>query len=148
MQLRSVVLPQPEFDIANHVEPRHQRVLLEDDAAIGAGAHHRLAVESDRPFGRRQEAGDRGEQRRLPAPRRADGDDEIAVAHREIHIGKRVDGPGFARVTDTEVADVERRHVLSARGGAAARALGQLHRPAARRYFIARVTHSVVTDLL
>ena len=27
---------QPELDVAGHVEPGHQRVLLEDDAAVGA----------------------------------------------------------------------------------------------------------------
>jgi hypothetical protein len=38
---------QAQRDVVAHVQPGHQRVLLEHDAAVGAGADHRLAVEQD-----------------------------------------------------------------------------------------------------
>ena len=44
---RDAAHPQAERDVVDDVEPRHQRVLLEHDAALGAGAGDRLAVEHD-----------------------------------------------------------------------------------------------------
>ncbi len=46
--LRHAAHAQAELDVVDDVEPRHQRVLLEHDAALGARAGHRLAVEHDR----------------------------------------------------------------------------------------------------
>ena len=84
---RDAAHPQPEFDVAGDVEPGHQRVLLEHDAAVGAGAGHRALVEQDRALRRRQESRNAIEKRCLAAARRADRDDEIARAQRQRDAG-------------------------------------------------------------
>jgi hypothetical protein len=59
-------------------------MLLEDHAAVGARADHRLAVEQDLAGGRRQEAGQAVQQGGLAAARRAERDDEVALAHGQV----------------------------------------------------------------
>ena len=104
---RDATHAQAELDVVYHVEPGHQGVLLEHDAAIGARTVDRVAVELDRAFGGRQEAGDAVEQRRLATPRGADGDQEGAVAQRQIDVSQGIDDARLGRVTDAEMADVE-----------------------------------------
>jgi hypothetical protein len=58
---------QAELDVVDDIEPGHERMLLEHDAAVGAGPGHRLAVELNLAFGRGEKAGDAIEQCGLPA---------------------------------------------------------------------------------
>ncbi len=100
--------PKAEFDVLGHVEPRHQGVFLEHHAAIGARSDHRFAVELDRSVRRRQKARDAGKKRRLAAAGRSDRDNEIAVGHRKIDVGKRLDRAGLRGVANAQVSNVER----------------------------------------
>src|SRR5437773_6506640 len=102
-------------------------MLLEHDAAVGAGAGHRSAVELDRAFGGGEKAGDAIEQRRLAAAGRADGDDELAVAHGEIDVGERFDGAGLGRVTDAKMADIELGHPAIVGANSFARGAGRMN---------------------
>jgi hypothetical protein len=73
---------QSELDVVDDVEPRHQRVLLEHDAAVGAGAGDRLAVEHDGAGRGFHETGDARQQRRLPAARCTQRHHEVAGVER------------------------------------------------------------------
>jgi hypothetical protein len=99
-----------ERDVVAYVEPRHQRVLLEHHAAVGAGACHRLAVEQDLAGRWRQEAGDAVQQRGLAAAGSAQRDHEVAVLHRHVDGGQRLQHAALDGVVDREVADLERGH--------------------------------------
>ncbi len=79
-------------------------MLLEHDAAIGAGADDGLAVEQDLAAGRRQEAGNRIEQRGLAAARGAERDDEVAVVHLQVHRRQRLQHAALDGVVDREVS--------------------------------------------
>ena len=107
---RHAAHPQAELDVGRDVEPGHQRMLLEDDAAVGAGTDDRAAVELDRAVGRREEAGNAIEQRRLAAARRADGDDEFAVLDRQVDVRQCVDEAALRSIANAEVANGECRH--------------------------------------
>ena len=75
--------------VVEHARPRQQRRRLEDDAGLGARLAHRLAVDRDAARGRRDEAGDEPQQRRLAAARRPDEADELVAADRERDVGQR-----------------------------------------------------------
>ena len=100
---------QTELDVLDHVEPRHQRVLLEHDAALGAGTDYRLAVEQDFARRERHEAGDARKERRLAASGRAERDDEIAGIECQVDVRQcvRAGRPVAAGVVDGEMADFE-----------------------------------------
>jgi hypothetical protein len=87
---------EPEGDVVEHVEPGHQRVLLEDDAAVAAGAGHGPPVQQHAPGRRPDEAGHDVEQRGLAASRGAERHDELARPDRQRHVGQRPDRPGPA----------------------------------------------------
>ena len=87
---------EPERDILDDRLPGQQSVLLEDDAAIGAGACDLDAVERDRAGRERQEARHGVEQRRLPAARGAERDHERPIGNVERDPIKRVHGPPVA----------------------------------------------------
>jgi hypothetical protein len=96
---------QPEFDVVDDVEPRHQRVLLEDDSAVRAGTDDSLAIESDAAGGGLHKTGDTRQQRRLPAAGSAQRHDEVAGIESEIDIGKReCRAAAGARVVDAQIA--------------------------------------------
>jgi hypothetical protein len=101
---------QPQRDVVAHRQPRHQRVLLEDDTAVGARADHRPAVEQDLAGGRRQKAGDAIQQRRLAAARGAERDDEVAVLHGQVDGRQRLQRAALDGVVERQLADVQRRH--------------------------------------
>jgi hypothetical protein len=70
-----------------HARPGHQRRVLEHHREPAAGTADRfevLAPPADPPAGRRDEAGDHPEQRRLPAARRPEHGHELAGADREV----------------------------------------------------------------
>jgi hypothetical protein len=79
---------QAELDVLDDVEPGHQRVLLEHDAALGARPTTGLPSSTISP-GRLHEAGDARQQRRLAATGRAERDDEVARIEREVDVGQR-----------------------------------------------------------
>src|SRR5579884_1009922 len=83
-------------NVAAHRLPRKQGEVLEDDAAIGAGARDFLAVDRDAAGLDRQEAADEIEQRRLAAAGRTEQRDEFAVRNLERDL-------------------IERQHLASAR---------------------------------
>ena len=105
---RHAAHPQTELHIVDDVEPRHERVLLENDAALGAGTRHPLAVQNDFAFRRQHEPGDARQERGLAAAARAERDDEVPRIEREIDVGERERrATAAAGVVDAEVADFE-----------------------------------------
>ncbi|MDT4823688.1 hypothetical protein FQZ97_569240 [compost metagenome] len=79
---------QTEGDIAEHVLPGQQGVVLEHHAALGAGAADENAVEADAPGAGADEAGDEVEQRGLAAAGRAQGHQQFAGAEVEGNVGQ------------------------------------------------------------
>jgi hypothetical protein len=79
-----------ENDVLPHRFPRRQLVeLLKDDDAVGAGALYPLSVEQHFAFGRREEARDRFQERRLPAARRAEQDEAVGGIDVEVDAVRR-----------------------------------------------------------
>src|SRR5204862_7262673 len=109
------------------VEPGHQRMLLEHDAAIGARAGDGPAIELDLTFGGGEKAGDAIEQPRFAAARRADGDHELAIPHGQVDVAKRLDRAVLGRVSDAEVADVELGHPAIVGANSFARGEGRMN---------------------
>jgi len=99
---------QAERDVVDDIEPRHQRMFLEHDAALGAGPDDRRAVERCVAFGRLQKAGEAIEQRGLAAARCTERHHELAAADLQIDALQR--GRARAFVGDAEIADGKRRH--------------------------------------
>ena len=66
------------------------------------------AVDQDRPVRDLLEPGEHPQQRRLPAPRRADEDEELAVLDREADVVHRDD---VVAEDLRDVVDLDRRHV-------------------------------------
>jgi hypothetical protein len=97
-----------EGDVVLHRRPGQQRVLLEDDAAVGARAGDLGTVDRDRAGAERQEAGDGVEQGRLPAAGGAERHQDLARADVERDVVERVDevAPGRG-VVDARVLDRE-----------------------------------------
>ena len=87
VSLGHVADEQPEADVLGHVEVREERVALEDHRHVpAAGAQLGDVASADQdPAGRRLlEPGDEAQQRRLPAARRPQDDEELAVAHLQV----------------------------------------------------------------
>src|SRR6185312_15589395 len=70
---------QAELDVAPYGVPGKQRVVLEHDAAVGAGPANRASVDRDGATGRRVESREHVQHRRLAASRRTDDDEELAA---------------------------------------------------------------------
>ena len=96
-----------------HGHPRQQGILLEDDAAVGAGPLHGHAVEHDRARVGRDQAGDQGHERRLARARVPDDGDELALVDREIDAAEDPRRPPPGDVGFFEPPDVEKPHGLS-----------------------------------
>jgi hypothetical protein len=73
-----------ERDIVADAEPRQQRVVLEDDAALGAGPRHGNTIEPDLSGVRRDETAQERDERGLPRPGVADDRDELALVEGQI----------------------------------------------------------------
>ncbi len=82
----SLLLPEleAELDVLLHRE-REQRVLLEDDAAVGAGALDGLAVHGDAAARGLLKPADDVEQRRLSAAGGAHDADELVLVNVKVH---------------------------------------------------------------
>jgi hypothetical protein len=95
-------------DIAQHAAPRIERVLLEHEAAVGAGAGDELAADQDAPAGRTREALQDAQQRGLAAARGPDDDEELARRDVEIDILQCHQPLTAAREFHTEILDRDR----------------------------------------
>jgi hypothetical protein len=103
---------QAELGILDDREPRQQRVLLEDDAAVGARSLDPAAAEGQLALGRRHEARHQAEQRGLAAAGGAEGDDEVALFDGKVHVLQGDHRPMGVdrRIGQADVADFERLH--------------------------------------
>ena len=86
---RDACHPEPEFDVARHIEPWKQGRVLEHNDPVRPRAVHTMAVHGD-PAGRRLlETRNQTEEGRLPAPRRTHDRDELAPPNFEVHVAQR-----------------------------------------------------------
>jgi hypothetical protein len=97
-----------EADIAFDRLPREQRVILEHDAAIDAGAGDFRAIDHDGAGRRRHEPRHHVQQRRFPAARRADDHDELAIRHRKRRLRQREHALARRRERFGDAADIDR----------------------------------------
>ncbi|MNC49752.1 hypothetical protein D3C75_989510 [compost metagenome] len=79
---------QAEGDVAQHVLPGQQRIVLEHHAALGAGALDGHAVQGDAPAAGGDEAGDQVEQRGLAAAGRPQGHQQLAWPQAQVDVGQ------------------------------------------------------------
>ena len=77
-----------QADVRQHAAPRQQRGVLERDAELVrlAQLRRRLAVDADRAAGRRLEAGEDAQDRRLAAARRAEQREERALVGVQVRV--------------------------------------------------------------
>src|SRR5262245_31210 len=75
-------------DILRDRQPRKQRILLEDDAAIDTWTGHRLAIDLDDPAVRTDKAAENVEERALAAAGRSDNGDELTFRNVDVHVGE------------------------------------------------------------
>src|SRR5262249_22889122 len=73
-----------ESDVLVDGHPGQQRILLEDDAALGPGLAHGLTVQNDVPGVGREQAGHEIDERRLAGTRIADHRHELAYLQRKV----------------------------------------------------------------
>src|SRR6185369_6504397 len=88
-----------------------QRIALEHHAHVAAMRRQRLdglAVEADRAGGRRLEAGEQHQGRRLARARRAEQGQELAGFDLQVQLGDR--GRGAARVRLADPFELDQRH--------------------------------------
>ncbi len=98
--LGQAVAAQAEGDVVEHREMREERVALEHHVhrpLVGRQPGEVLAVERDRSRGRRLEAGEHAQQRRLAAARRAEQGEDLALGDVDRDV---VDGPVAVEVLD------------------------------------------------
>ena len=88
-QTRKPLQFQAEPDVRNYGAPGHQRKVLKHHGAIRPGPRHHVAVDQDAAAGRRHQAVDHGEERRLAAAGRADDGDELAVHDLQVDAVER-----------------------------------------------------------
>ena len=103
-----LLAPQAEGDVVLHAQVVEQRVGLEhrvDVAAVRRDLGDVVAVEADRAVRGLLEAGDQAQRRRLPAARRAEQREELALADREV---QRVDRGERAEVL-RDLLELDRR---------------------------------------
>ncbi len=98
---------QAELHVAEDGLPREERVLLEDHAAVGAGAGDARAVHDHAPSGGPHEARHRVEHGGLPAAGRPEQRHELAGLRREVEAAHRLHGMAVAAERHREVLDVD-----------------------------------------
>ena len=85
-----------ELEVAAHRHVRVERVVLEDHRDVALLRRELVddaVADPDRPARHRLEAGEKPEQRRLAAARRADEDHQLAVLDVEIDVDERATWP-------------------------------------------------------
>ena len=107
-------------NVGEGVAPGQETGVLEDEAEFARQArpHRRTAPDFDRATGGLQDVGDQAQQRRLPAPRRADQRDELAAADVERDVAQGGHGPAARGEDHRDIAtrDVDGRHGRGGRG--------------------------------
>ena len=81
-------------DVLADALPWHEAEVLEDHRHLAAGRAHLNAVDHDAAGVDLREPMHAPKQRRLPAPRRAEDAEGLAVPHREVEILEHGDGAG------------------------------------------------------
>src|SRR4029079_14333589 len=100
-----------ELDVLDDRAPGKQRILLKHEGNVtGQGPAHRLALDLDRPGGRRQQTADHVEQRALAAAARADQAEQFAAHDVERGVQERAHMLRVARFTELvrDVLDPDR----------------------------------------
>src|SRR5213083_2762164 len=100
-----------ERDVLAHGEVWVEGIGLEDhrDVAVGGrGLGHVAIADEDLPRGGILEARDAPQHRRLPAPRRAEQHEELAIAHHEREVAERGEAGGIDGLG--QLAEGDRRH--------------------------------------
>jgi len=92
-----------EQDVLEGREPREERVVLENHAAVRPWSHHRFTAEEDFAAVGGLETGHQVDQRRLARSRVADDGEELSFLDRQVDLAKHL-GPVSLR-TET-FADV------------------------------------------
>ena len=82
-----------EGDVVVDAHPGKERVLLEDDPPLGAGLGHRGAVQHDGAGVGGDEAGDKGDERRLAGAGIADDGHELPVLQGEVDAAQHAYRP-------------------------------------------------------
>ncbi len=77
-----------EGDVFPHGQPREQRVVLENQAAFGAGLGDGLALEGDGALVGAGEAGDEGHEGGLALAGVADDGDELSLGDGEVDVAQ------------------------------------------------------------
>ena len=112
------------LDVLARREARDQVEGLEDDpdgvpAVVRQGTTREVGhvdvAEADRPVRRREDAGEGGEERRLPAAARSQQQDELTRGHLQVEPIERADRVAAARVLDGEVLHTE--HLVAVSSG-------------------------------
>ena len=85
-------------------------MFLEHHAAVGARSHQGLAVKQNFAGGRRQKTGNAVQQGGLAAARGAQGNNKVAVVHRQVDWRKRLKGAAFDGVIHRQVLDFKSWH--------------------------------------
>ena len=97
LRLRDLLDLERVGDVVDDGHVRVERVVLEDHGDV-AGARgqprHVSVADHDRAGGRRLEPGERPQQRRLPAARRTEEREELAVLDLDVELVDRPDAPG------------------------------------------------------
>jgi hypothetical protein len=94
-----------ERDVVMDVQPREQRVILENDRAIRPGFGDRLAAQGDRAFIRSLQACDERHERRLARARVAHDGDELALGDAEIDVTQHVRAAGAEAVSLADLVE-------------------------------------------
>ena len=95
-----------ERNVGRHREPRHQRIGLEDDAAVGTGALHLPATDRDLAGIGWEQSGHQRDQRRLAGAREAHDGDELTLFDGQIDIVQH----GRFTVGLADALEIEERH--------------------------------------
>ena len=95
-------------DVALHVEPGQQPVVLEHDRAVGTRPLHRTAVDPQLAGEIPVEPEDQPQQGRLAAARGADDAQELALPDRKVDVGQYLQGPAGDMEALGEAADLQR----------------------------------------
>src|SRR5690606_27178316 len=109
--------PHAERDVAHHAQPRHQRMVLENHAAIQAGAGHFAAVHDDDTARWGLQPGQGVEDRRLAAARVADHTDKLPLLDLEIEVFEHDGIRARARAAKdlVQALDLKEGHCLTPR---------------------------------
>src|SRR5215469_1104617 len=111
LRLADALQLEAEAHIAQHIAPRIERVLLEHEAAVGAGRGDDVTADENAAACRLGEPLQHPQQGGLAAARRADDDEEFPWRDVEIDVLQREEPLAAARELDAEILDRDRLRV-------------------------------------